>query len=183
MYFSGTSGLPAGAGAASHGRPAVAELAALHRLPLAAVRDGVEAEVAPDRIDLGEIVAAVRHDAAVAIQAAEAAVDDLVDLARGDAEVLAALRDGWRLVPDEVVAVVDLADDVRGVAVAPREDGGGHAHEGNEGRLGRLPVPVGLASEDGRGLPAVHEAAEDATIDVRHAPSRCPLVVVGVVTV
>src|SRR5262249_62044693 len=96
-------------GAASHGRPTVAQLAALHRLPLAAVRDGVESEVAPDRVDLGEIVAAVRHDAAVAIQATEAPVDDLVHLAGGDAEGLAALRAGRRLVSDQVVAVVGAA--------------------------------------------------------------------------
>src|SRR5204863_4882771 len=92
------------AGAAAHRRTAVAELLRLHGLPLAAVRDRVEAEVVADGVDVHEVVAGVRRDAAVAIQPPELTVDDLVDLASGDAEVLAALRDRRGPVADHVIA-------------------------------------------------------------------------------
>src|SRR5713101_8492668 len=170
-------------GPAAHRRPAVAELLGLHGLTLAAVRDGIETEVAADGVHVHEIVAAVRHDPAVPIEAAELAMPDLVDLAGGAPEVLAALRDGRRLVADQIEAVIDFADDVRGVAVAPVEHGIGHADERDERRLRRFPVAVGLAAEDRRRLAAVHEALEDAPLDVGHAPGRRALVVVLVVAV
>src|SRR5206468_1167738 len=80
------------ASAAAHRRSAVTELLALHRLPLAAVGDRVEPEVTADGVHLHQIVARVGGDAAVAIEARELAAFDRVDLARRDAEVLAALR-------------------------------------------------------------------------------------------
>src|SRR5438552_13640230 len=81
------------AGAAAERGPAVTELAALHGLPLAAVGNGVDAEVRADAVDVHQEVARVRDDPAVAIEPAEPAVLDLIDLARGDPEVLAALGD------------------------------------------------------------------------------------------
>src|SRR3989442_9757344 len=71
-------------GPAAHGRPAVAELLGLHGLTLAAIRDGIETEVAAHGVHVHEVVAAVRHDPAVPIEAAELAVAGLVDLAGGD---------------------------------------------------------------------------------------------------
>src|SRR3989442_11454088 len=81
-------------GAAAHRRAAVAELLRLHRLPLAAVRDRVEAEVKAHRVHVHEGVARVGHDAAVPGAAPERRLPDLVDPAGGDAEDLLALRHG-----------------------------------------------------------------------------------------
>src|ERR687891_676528 len=69
------------AGSAAHRWPAVAELLGLHRLPLAAVRNGIEPEVRSHRVDVHEVLARVGHDAAVAIETAQPAITDLVDLA------------------------------------------------------------------------------------------------------
>ena len=71
----------------------------------------------------------------------------------------------------QVVAAIDLADDVGRIAVAPREDRVRHPDERHQRGVGGLEVAVGRAAEDGRRLPAVHEAAEHAAIDVRR-PAR-----------
>src|SRR5712691_9445151 len=170
-------------GAAAHGRATIAELLGLHGLSLAAVRNGIEPEVAPDGVHLHEVVAAVGHDPPIAIQASKLPVANLVDLASRDPEVLPALGDGRRLVADEVVAVIDFLDDVRRVTVAHVEYRIGHADERDEGCLGRLPVAIGLPAEDRGGLATVHEALEDAPVDMSHAPSGRALVVVLVVPV
>jgi hypothetical protein len=83
--------------------------------------------------------------------------------------------DGMRW-PDQVEAVVDVADDARRIVVAAIEDGVRHADQRHEGRAGRLEVAIRLAAEDGGRLAAVHEAAKDAALDVRHPPRRRALV-------
>src|SRR5215813_323668 len=168
--------------ARSHRRASVAELLGLHRLPLAAVRDRVETEVRADGVDVHEVVPRVGGDAAVAVELAELAVLDLVDAARGDAEVLSALGDRRRTVARHVVAVVDLLHDVLRRARAHVEDRVRHANQRDQRGVGGLPVAVGLAAEDRRGLPAVHEAAKDAAVDVHDAAARRALVIVLVVT-
>src|SRR5689334_4123155 len=110
------------AGAAAQRGTAVAELLGLHRLPLAAVGDGIDPEVAPDGVDVQQEISRVGGDATVAVQTAEAAALDLVDLARRDAEVLAALGDRRNPVADQIVAVLDVADDVARVVGAALED-------------------------------------------------------------
>src|SRR3990172_5500668 len=169
--------------AAPHRRAAVAQLLGLHGLALAAVGDRVEAEVRPHRIHLHQVVLGVGHDAAIPIEPAELAIPDLVHLACRDAEVLAALGDGGDPVADEVVPVVYLRDDVARGPVAAVEDGVGHADQGHQRRIRGLPVTVGVPPEDRRRLPAVHEALDDAPVDVDHAPGRRALVVVLVVAV
>src|SRR4030095_5299338 len=109
------------------------------------------------------------------------AVLDLVDPARRDAEVLATLGDGRGPMAGDVVAVLDFLHDVLCRARARVEHGVGHADEGDERRVRGLPVTVGLAAEDLRRLPAVHEAAEDSAVDVDDAPRGRALVVVLVV--
>src|SRR5437867_10895790 len=151
-------------------RPAVAETLGLHRLSLAAVRYRVEAEVRAHRVHVHEVVARVGGDAAVAVESAQLAVPDLVDPARRDAEVLAALGDRWPPMAGAVVAVADFVQDVIRRARARIEDGVRHADQGDQGGVRGLPVRVGLAAEDRRRLPAVHEAARDAAVDMDHAP-------------
>src|SRR5678815_3438712 len=80
-------------GPAAHRGPAVAELLGLHGLSLAAAVNRAEAEVRSDRVHLHEVAARVGHDPAVAVELSQLAVLDRVDLARRDAEVLAALGD------------------------------------------------------------------------------------------
>src|SRR3989442_13097578 len=70
-------------GPAEHGRPAVAELLGLHGLTLAAVRDGIEAEVTAYGVDVHEVAAAVRPDPPGPIETAELAGADLAELAGG----------------------------------------------------------------------------------------------------
>src|SRR4030095_10320279 len=96
------------------GGPAIAELLDLHGLSLAAIGDGVEAKVVAHRVDLHQVVPRVGHDAAVPVQTAELAAGDLVDFARRDPEVFPALGDRRDLVADQVVAAIDLPDDVGG---------------------------------------------------------------------
>ena len=79
--------------------------------------------------------------------------------------------------------MIDLADDVERIAGAGAEHRARHADERDQGRVRRLEVAVGRAAEDGGGLAAVHEALEDAVIDVDHAPGGGALVVVLVVAV
>src|SRR5262249_55726994 len=98
--------------AAPHGRPAVAETLGLHRLTLAAVRDREELEVGAHRVHVHEVVARVGGDAAVAVEAAQLAVRDLVDPPRRDAEVLAALGDRGRPMGGDVIAVIDFLHDL-----------------------------------------------------------------------
>src|SRR2546427_7049774 len=138
------------------------ELLDLHRLPLAAVRDRVETEIRAHRVDVHEVVARVGHDAAVPVQAPELAVPDLVDPAGGDAEGLAALGDRRHTVGGYVPAVIDFPQDVLGGAAPRVEDRVRHPDQRDERRARPLPVAIRLAAEDGRGLPAVHEAAKDA---------------------
>src|SRR5712692_3325313 len=114
------------AGAAAERGPAVAELPALHGLSLTAVGNGVDAEVRADAVDVHQEVARVGGDPAVAIESAEPAVVDLVDLARGDPEVLAALGDRGNAVARDEIAVVHLAQQLAGVARVARENRGGH---------------------------------------------------------
>src|SRR5256712_5003263 len=161
--------------------PAVAETLGLHRLSLAAVRYRVEAEVRADRVHVHEVVARVGGDPAVAVESAQLAVSDLVDTARRDAEVLAALGDRWRPMAGDVVAVVDFLQDVLRRARARIEDGVRHTDQGDQGGVRGLPVTVGLAAEDRRRLSAVHETPEDAAVDMDHAPRGRALVVVLVV--
>src|SRR5213593_2884432 len=167
--------------AAPHRRPAVAETLGLHRLSLAAVGYRVEAEVRADRVHVHEVVARVGGDPAVAVESAQLAVSDLVDTARRDAEVLAALGDRWRPMAGDVVAVVDFLQDVLRRARARIEDGVRHTDQGDQGGVRGLPVTVGLAAEDRRRLSAVHETPEDAAVDMDHAPRGRTLVVVLVV--
>src|SRR5881409_2090658 len=116
--------------AAPHRRPAVAETLGLHRLSLAAVRYRVEAEVRAHRVHVHEVVARVGGDPAVAVESAQLAVPDLVDPARRDAEVLAALGDRRRPMAGDVVAVVDFLQDVLRRARARIEDGVRHTDQG-----------------------------------------------------
>src|SRR5947209_8946727 len=167
--------------AAPHRRPAIAEALGLHRLSLAAVRYRVEAEVRADRVDVHEVIARVGHDPAVPVESAKLAVPDLVDAARRDAEVLAALRDRGGPMARDVVAVVDFLQDVLGRTRARIEDGVRHTDQGDQRGIRGLPVAVGLAAEDRRCLPAVHEPAKDAVVDMDHAPGGRALVVVLVV--
>src|SRR5256885_14370851 len=138
--------------AGPHRRAAVAEALGLHRLSLAAIRDRIETKVRADRVDVQEIVAGVRGDPAVAVESPELPVPDLVDSARGDAEVLPALGDRRRAVAGHVVAAVDLLHDVIRRACARVEDGVRHPDQGDQRGVGGLPVAVGLAAEDRRGL-------------------------------
>src|SRR5262249_52537685 len=80
-------------GSTAHRRPSVAELLRLHRLAFATVRNRVEEEVRADGIDVHQGIAAVGGGAALAVEASQLAVSDLVDPTRRDAEVLAALGD------------------------------------------------------------------------------------------
>src|SRR5262245_7854505 len=169
--------------AAPHRGPAVAETLGLHRLALAAVRDREELEVGAHRVHVHEVVARVSGDAAVAVEPAQLAVSNFVDPPRRDAEVLAALGDRGRPMAGDVVAVIDFFHDLVGRARTGVEDGVRHADERNQRSVGSFPVTVGLAAEDRGGLPAVHEAPEDAAIDVNHAPRGRALVIVLVVPV
>src|SRR3989454_4884134 len=78
-----TASAPHHPGPAAHRGAPVAELLRLHGLALAAVGDRVEQEVRADGVHVHQVVAAVGGDAAVAVEAAQLAVPDLVDAAGG----------------------------------------------------------------------------------------------------
>src|SRR3989454_3837858 len=87
-----TASAPHHPGPAAHRGAPVAELLRLHGLALAAVGDRVEQEVRADGVHVHQVVAAVGGDAAVAVEAAQLAVPDLVDAAGGGPGGFPALR-------------------------------------------------------------------------------------------
>src|SRR4029450_9156805 len=67
--------------------PPLPEPLGLHRLALAAVRDREQLEVGGDRVHVHEVVARVGGDAAVAVEAAQLAVPDLVGPPRREGQI------------------------------------------------------------------------------------------------
>src|SRR3989338_8452543 len=95
-------------GAAAHGRPAVPDHFRLHRLALAAVRDGKDLEIVADGINGPEELGGMAGNAAIAEEFPEFAVPDLIEQARGEAKVLARFGDGGDAVADHIVAALHV---------------------------------------------------------------------------
>src|SRR6266542_5501034 len=84
--------------------------------------------------------------------------------------------------PDDVVAILDLADDVVRFPVARSERGVRHADQRDERGVRGLVVSVGFRANDRRRLATVREAVEDALVEVIDTTGGRALVVVDVVS-
>src|SRR4029453_12203818 len=83
----------------------------------------------------------------------------------------------------QIVAALDVSQDRARVVGARREHRVRHPDQRDERGVRRLVVAVWLVAEDPRGLPAVQEAAVDASINVDDATGRRAVMVVGVMAV